>query len=142
MYPHCSGSYPFHDDVLFEQIESVSFSFASDVWRSISSEAKAFISSLIVKDPDSRMNARQCLEHVWITGVVVVDSTPTRSKLPMLPPSSSATKKRMIQRRIENYIPSAASRVTTRSQSKSTSHVEDLHHRKQSGSPASKRAKR
>ena len=40
--------------------------FPNSVWKSISSEAKAFVNNLLNKDPSKRMNIKQILEHPWL----------------------------------------------------------------------------
>jgi serine/threonine protein kinase len=43
------------------------YSFKSPVWETISDDAKAFVSSLIVMDPKKRLDAKQALEHDWFS---------------------------------------------------------------------------
>lgn len=51
---------------LFRKIRKGIFDFHEDYWGGVSMEAKDFISSLLVTNPEKRLNARKSLEHSWI----------------------------------------------------------------------------
>ena len=46
--------------------------FPQSEWKDVSSTAKDFISSLIVRDPQSRATATKCLEHDWLRLVMLL----------------------------------------------------------------------
>jgi serine/threonine protein kinase len=43
------------------------YSFKSPIWETISEDAEVFVSSLIVMDPEERLDAKQALEHQWFS---------------------------------------------------------------------------
>jgi len=51
---------------LFDKILSVDYEFPDPEWTNVSSKAKDFVKSLLVKDPKERFTAAQCLEHPWL----------------------------------------------------------------------------
>jgi len=53
---------------LFEKIIKCDYDFPDPEWTNISSPAKDFIRHLLVKDPDQRYTAKQCLSHPWLNG--------------------------------------------------------------------------
>jgi calcium/calmodulin-dependent protein kinase I len=53
---------------LFEKIIKVEYDFPDPEWTNISEEAKDFIRHLLVKDPEDRYTAEQCLQHPWLNG--------------------------------------------------------------------------
>jgi len=53
---------------LFEKIIKVEYDFPDPEWTNISNEAKDFIRHLLVKDPEDRYTAKQCLQHPWLNG--------------------------------------------------------------------------
>eukprot|EP00914_Ancora_sagittata_P025914 GHVO01051190.1.p1 GENE.GHVO01051190.1~~GHVO01051190.1.p1 ORF type:complete len:520 (-),score=53.01 GHVO01051190.1:399-1958(-) len=69
VYMLLSGSPPFngkHDHDILINIKRASFKLDGPRWNDISDEAKDFVSSLIVKDPESRPSAADCLAHIWL----------------------------------------------------------------------------
>ena len=42
------------------------YNFSSPAWKTVSKNAKNFISKLITLDPCKRMTAEQALAHVWL----------------------------------------------------------------------------
>jgi len=60
---------------LFEKIMKVDYDFPDPEWTHISDSAKEFISGLLVKDRRQRRDAKQCLDHPWITGESAADSS-------------------------------------------------------------------
>jgi serine/threonine protein kinase len=51
---------------LFDQITNATFSFPAEEWSVISSDAKDFISALLVVDPKVRLTATNALRHPWM----------------------------------------------------------------------------
>jgi len=69
IYILLSGYPPFYADsapALFKKIMDVKYDFDDSVWDDISDSAKDLIKHLLVKDPNDRFTATQCLEHEWI----------------------------------------------------------------------------
>ena len=66
-----SGMPPFyHEDnfELFEKIKRCEYSFKASVWKSVSNEAKDFVSKLLTKDPKKRLQGADIMKHPWIVG--------------------------------------------------------------------------
>lgn len=65
-----SGYEPFYDDrgdsSIFQRVLKCDFEFQSPWWDEISTEAKEFVSKLIVLDPKKRITAKQALAHPWL----------------------------------------------------------------------------
>jgi serine/threonine protein kinase len=64
-----AGYPPFRDDnlrALFRKIRSGSYAFHIEHWEAVSDEAKDFIRTLLVVDPDKRATAEEALEHSWL----------------------------------------------------------------------------
>jgi calcium/calmodulin-dependent protein kinase I len=51
---------------VFEQILSADYDFPSQYWGKVSMKAKNFVSSLLVLEPDKRLDAEQALKHEWV----------------------------------------------------------------------------
>jgi calcium/calmodulin-dependent protein kinase I len=63
------GFPPFYGESLpevFEQIMKADYDFPEPYWNEISTDAKDFISKLLVVDPKDRYTASQALKHPWI----------------------------------------------------------------------------
>ncbi|XP_057379752.2 myosin light chain kinase, smooth muscle-like [Daphnia carinata] len=68
-YVLLSGLSPFmgdNDADTFANITSSDYDFDDDAFAAISSDAKDFISSLLVKRPELRLSAEACLQHKWL----------------------------------------------------------------------------
>ena len=52
---------------LFRVIKRGKYAFSERYWEAITSEAKQFISSLLVSDPKERFDTSQALRHPWMT---------------------------------------------------------------------------
>ncbi|XP_055900405.1 myosin light chain kinase family member 4-like isoform X1 [Biomphalaria glabrata] len=68
-YVLLSGLSPFMGESESETLSNVTMAkwdFTAEEFESISSEAKDFISKLLVKEPRKRMSASDCLEHQWL----------------------------------------------------------------------------
>jgi len=75
LYILLCGFPPFYEEnnaELFAKIKEGKFEFPSPYWDDISDSAKDLISSLLVVDPASRLNADSILTHPWVKG----DGTP------------------------------------------------------------------
>jgi serine/threonine protein kinase len=59
------GYPPFGEDSA-EEVRNADFNFLPKYWKNVSDDAKDFIKSLIVVDPDLRLTAKQALEHKWL----------------------------------------------------------------------------
>lgn len=46
----------------------VKYDFDDPSWDEVSEDAKDLIRHLLVKDPNQRYTAKQCLEHRWVQG--------------------------------------------------------------------------
>ena len=64
-----SGNFPFDGNNVKEvarKICKVNLEFASDVWPSVSNDAKSLISNLLNRDKVERWTAQEALESRWI----------------------------------------------------------------------------
>jgi len=52
---------------LLQAIQSGKINFPSPFWDFVSQDAKNFVSSLLVVDPDTRASAEEALAHPWMT---------------------------------------------------------------------------
>jgi calcium/calmodulin-dependent protein kinase I len=69
LYILLCGFPPFYSEnqvLLFKQIKSADFQFASPYWDDISQEAKDVVNGLLVVDPTKRLTSEQLLEMPWI----------------------------------------------------------------------------
>ncbi|KAE8904232.1 hypothetical protein PF010_g14777 [Phytophthora fragariae] len=69
-----SGYPPFHDDsqaLLFKKIRKGKYYYDSPYWDNVSTDAKEFISKMLVVNPKDRATAGELLQHKWITGTDV-----------------------------------------------------------------------
>jgi len=63
------GFPPFYGDndaQMFKKIKAGSFKFLTPYWDPISSEAKDFVSKLLVVDPKKRLTASDAIKHPWV----------------------------------------------------------------------------
>jgi len=58
---------------LFKRIIEVKYDFDDPAWEDISDAPKEIIRRLLVKEPSSRMTAREVSEHPWVKGIGVGD---------------------------------------------------------------------
>lgn len=68
------GYPPFHDEsqpVLFKKIRKGKYYFDSPYWDNVSTDAKEFISKMLIVDPKDRASAGELLAHKWITSTDV-----------------------------------------------------------------------
>ncbi|CAH0486847.1 unnamed protein product [Peronospora farinosa] len=69
-----AGYPPFHDDsqpVLFQKIRKGKYYYDSPYWDNVSTNAKEFISKMLVVNPKDRATAQELMQHKWITGTDV-----------------------------------------------------------------------
>ncbi|GFG33971.1 hypothetical protein Cfor_07520, partial [Coptotermes formosanus] len=74
-YVLLSGYSPFAGDTKQETFCNISqccLSFPDELFGGVSSAAKDFIQSTLVKDPSNRLTCHQCLEHPWLSGKMSV----------------------------------------------------------------------
>ncbi len=68
LYIMLSGKTPFSGETSSEvlmKVAKASVFFPERHWHNLSNEAKDLISKMLEKDPQSRLTAKQCLEHPW-----------------------------------------------------------------------------
>jgi len=94
-YMLLSGDPPFYGGrrEMKSRIMRCRFSFFSPVWKSISTEAKLFISQLLELDPSKRLNANQANQSHWIIGDTQQGSMMSLGSLTSLPPVEDVLKK-------------------------------------------------
>ncbi|CAN0146900.1 unnamed protein product, partial [Ectocarpus sp. 13 AM-2016] len=64
-----SGNNPFfHEDEqqMFLRVAKGACEFKSEIWKSISREAKGFVAKLLEVDPEKRMTAQEAKNHAWL----------------------------------------------------------------------------
>ena len=66
-----TGFLPFEDENndeenVAKQIINLPVTYPENIWNNISYIAKDFVENLLQKNPENRMNIKQCLEHPWI----------------------------------------------------------------------------
>ncbi|CAF1030059.1 unnamed protein product [Adineta steineri] len=69
-YVLLSGLSPFmgeNDNDTYANINRANYDFDDEAFTDISDEAKDFISKLLIKNKDKRLQAKQCLAHPWLT---------------------------------------------------------------------------
>lgn len=67
LYILLSGSFPFDEAKLYDQIQYAQYSLSGPEWHKISDSAKHLIRSLMTLRPEQRINVDQALSHPWIT---------------------------------------------------------------------------
>eukprot|EP00968_Pinguiococcus_pyrenoidosus_P007136 scaffold472_cov264-Pinguiococcus_pyrenoidosus.AAC.2 len=78
------GYPPFYgnsDYEIFQSVKSCEYEYPEEEWDAISSEAKAFIDSLLRKNPKDRMTASEALEHTWLVQFTQGDAAPMTPSL-------------------------------------------------------------
>jgi len=71
IYILLSGYPPFYDDAppkIFKKITEAKYDFNDPAWEHVSDLAKDLIRKLLVRDPEERLTAAECLKHPWLTG--------------------------------------------------------------------------
>jgi calcium-dependent protein kinase len=59
--------YSKHRKIMIDRIMRCDYTFEKDYWKAVSDEAKDFIASLLVLDPNVRLNAAQAQNHEWLS---------------------------------------------------------------------------
>jgi serine/threonine protein kinase len=70
-YSLLCGYLPFSADEdgqagMFEKIKTANYTFPVEDWGEISSEAKDFISSMLIADPAKRIKSKDAVNHPWL----------------------------------------------------------------------------
>ncbi|CAM9777421.1 unnamed protein product [Chrysoparadoxa australica] len=68
LYILLSGTHPFHESSLYEQIRQALFSFAGPEWSAVSEAAKDLVTKLLMANPRDRLTASQALQHPFCSG--------------------------------------------------------------------------
>ncbi|CAM9958090.1 unnamed protein product, partial [Phaeothamnion confervicola] len=66
LYILLSGTHPFHDDTLFEQIQGAFYNFDGPEWAAVSDCGRDLVAKLLVIDPQRRLSAEQALAHPFV----------------------------------------------------------------------------
>ena len=72
-----SGTPPFYEEdtyELYETIKACKYSFKDETWKSVTDEAKDFISKTLVADPEKRMTSIEMMAHPWMSAELDKDS--------------------------------------------------------------------
>eukprot|EP01098_Paradermamoeba_levis_P010034 TRINITY_DN419_c0_g2_i2.p1 TRINITY_DN419_c0_g2~~TRINITY_DN419_c0_g2_i2.p1 ORF type:complete len:341 (+),score=62.29 TRINITY_DN419_c0_g2_i2:72-1094(+) len=67
-----SGTQPFYGNnpkEVLERIKKVDYDFSDPSWQFVSEDAKSLIKNLLVRDPQKRITAGECMEHPWVKGL-------------------------------------------------------------------------
>ena len=67
LYILLSGTPPFNEDTLFQQIQAAKYSFEGEEWEGVSDSAKDLVSRLLTSSPTARLKVDQALHHPWLT---------------------------------------------------------------------------
>jgi calcium-dependent protein kinase len=84
MYIMLSGSPPFsgNDTVaVLDAVKKARPQFDKKEWKSISSDAKQLLKSLLQKNPATRVKASEALKHKWLTRTTPMDDDPGLSQV-------------------------------------------------------------
>ncbi|PIO66796.1 hypothetical protein TELCIR_11478 [Teladorsagia circumcincta] len=73
LFTMLSGQVPFHarsktesaTDIM-QRIRKAEFSFETDAWRAVSTEAKQLINGLLTVDPKKRLSMQELSRHAWL----------------------------------------------------------------------------
>ncbi|CAE8692914.1 unnamed protein product [Polarella glacialis] len=85
LYILLSGTPPFEEEGLYEQITEGKYEFDVREWTTVTPEAKALVRSLMTVDPKHRLSIKQALDHTWLRYPVL--GSPAR--LPAVPPCTN-----------------------------------------------------
>lgn len=69
VYILLSGTFPFDEDALYDQIKHAQYSFSGAEWKHISVAAMQFIKSLMTLRADDRLTIEKALVHPWMLGI-------------------------------------------------------------------------
>lgn len=80
LYVLLSGSMPFEDRSLYEDIEHARYSFEGARWEGVSEIAKDMINKLLMAEPEARLTVEQSLQHEWLADL---DQEASNGETPM-----------------------------------------------------------
>ena len=66
LYILLSGTFPFNEETLYDQIQVAHYSMTGPEWTKVSREAKDLIRQLLQLRPHDRLTAEKALNHPWI----------------------------------------------------------------------------
>ena len=66
LYILLSGTFPFEEDNLFDQIQNAEYSFTGSEWSNISESAKHLVRGLMTLRPELRLSVEQAMTHPWM----------------------------------------------------------------------------
>eukprot|EP01097_Dermamoeba_algensis_P001806 TRINITY_DN1692_c0_g1_i1.p1 TRINITY_DN1692_c0_g1~~TRINITY_DN1692_c0_g1_i1.p1 ORF type:complete len:335 (+),score=75.42 TRINITY_DN1692_c0_g1_i1:107-1111(+) len=72
IYVLLSGTQPFYGNnpkEVLERIKKVDYDFVDPSWQFVSEDAKNLIKNLLLKDPQKRMTASECMDNPWVKGI-------------------------------------------------------------------------
>ena len=75
LYILLSGSFPFEEDNLFDQIQNATYSTSGPEWSTISDTAKHLVRSLMCLRIKQRITVTEALNHPWMKGERVMPVT-------------------------------------------------------------------
>ncbi|CAF2797406.1 unnamed protein product [Rotaria sp. Silwood2] len=97
-YVLLSGLSPFmgdNDNDTYTNINRANYDFDDEAFTDISDEAKDFISKLLVKNKDKRLQAKECLTHSWLT---------RRPKLVSTPKDEETAEKKLSTKKLRRFV--------------------------------------
>ncbi|CAF3885454.1 unnamed protein product [Rotaria sp. Silwood1] len=97
-YVLLSGLSPFmgdNDNDTYANINRANYDFDDEAFTDISDEAKDFISKLLLKNKDKRLQAKECLAHPWLT---------RRPKLVSTPNDEEAAEKKLSTKKLRRFV--------------------------------------
>lgn len=92
LYIMLSGTFPFDEDNLYDQIERAQYNFSGNEWAHISLAAQHLIRSLLTVRTDLRLTAQKALQHPWITKSPFPPPQPVTSVAATAQTSTSSSK--------------------------------------------------
>jgi len=106
-YVLLSGLSPFmgeNDNETYANINRVNYDFDDESFTDISDEAKDFISKLLNRDKDKRLQAKECLAHPWLTRRPKSVSTPSEEDSAEKQLSTKKLRRFVIRRRWQKAV--------------------------------------
>ncbi|UJR07658.1 hypothetical protein I4U23_011945 [Adineta vaga] len=97
-YVLLTGLSPFmgeNDNDTYANINRVQYDFDDEAFTDISDEAKDFISKLLIKNKDKRLQAKQCLAHPWLS---------RRPKSVATPNDDETAEKKLSTRKLRRFV--------------------------------------
>ncbi|CAF4645530.1 unnamed protein product [Rotaria sp. Silwood2] len=84
-----------NDNDTYTNINRANYDFDDEAFTDISDEAKDFISKLLVKNKDKRLQAKECLTHSWLT---------RRPKLVSTPKDEETAEKKLSTKKLRRFV--------------------------------------